>query len=78
PGPIDSRQPRRRPPILAVLRWGLAGALAILLLLDLAFPLPLPPARDASTLVTAADGTPLRAFADRDGVWRYPADAGSV
>lgn len=80
PGPIDSRQPRRRPPILAVLRWGLAGALAMLLLLDLAFPLPLPlpPARDASTLVTAADGTPLRAFADRDGVWRYPADAGSV
>ena len=24
-----------------------------------------------STLVLASDGTPLRAFADRNGVWRY-------
>jgi len=61
-----------------VLRWSLAGLLATLLVLDRAFPLPLPAAHDAATLVTAADGTPLRAFADRDGVWRYPADAGSV
>ena len=41
-------------------------------LLDCCFPPPL--ARiDApgSTLVLARDGTPLRAFADGDGVWRY-------
>jgi len=60
------------------LRWGTVAVLATLLLLDRLFPPPLPPARDISTLVTAADGTPLRAFADRDGVWRYPASAASV
>ncbi|HEY0885996.1 MAG TPA: penicillin-binding protein 1C [Ramlibacter sp.] len=49
-----------------------------LLLLDLLFPPPLPKARDTSTLVVARDGTPLRAFADRDGVWRYPATPESV
>jgi len=60
------------------LRWGIATALALLLLLDQLSPPPLPAARDTSTLVVAADGTPLRAFADRDGVWRYPASADSV
>jgi len=54
------------------LRWGAVGVLASLLLLDLCFPLPLPTRRDASVLVTARDGSPLRAFADREGVWRYP------
>lgn len=48
------------------------------MLLDLAFPLPLPRARDAGAVVVARDGTPLRAFADRDGVWRYPVDAAQV
>ena len=38
-----------------------------------AFPLPLPSRRDAATVVTARDGSPLRAFADAGGVWRYPA-----
>ncbi|HEV8693829.1 MAG TPA: penicillin-binding protein 1C, partial [Lysobacter sp.] len=42
------------------------------MLLDLAFPLPLPRDRDAGALVVARDGTPLRAFADRGGIWRYP------
>src|SRR5688572_25129414 len=42
------------------------------MLLDLAFPLPLPRDRDAGAVVVAADGTPLRAFADRGGIWRYP------
>ncbi|MCD9086330.1 penicillin-binding protein 1C [Stenotrophomonas sp. SY1] len=60
------------------LRWGLAGLLALLLVLDLSFPPPLPKSRDTSTLVVAADGTPLRAFADAEGVWRYPADAKSI
>ena len=47
-------------------------------MLDLAFPPPLPRQRDTSTLVVARDGTPLRAFADADGVWRYPATIDSV
>lgn len=43
------------------------------LVLDRLFPLPLPDAqRDAASVVLAHDGTPLRAFADADGVWRYP------
>lgn len=45
-------------------------ALAIVVL-DRLFPPPLPDARGA-TVVLAADGTPLRAFAGPDGVWRYP------
>ncbi len=60
------------------LRWALAAVLTLLVVLDLAFPLPLPKSRDTSTLVVAADGTPLRAFADAEGVWRYPADAKTV
>ncbi len=58
--------------LLPWLRWGTVALLSALLLLDLLFPLPLPKGGDASTLVTARDGSPLRAFADRDGVWRYP------
>lgn len=43
------------------------------LLLDLAFPLPLPDKEDDFALaVLAEDGSPLRFFPDRDGVWRYP------
>jgi len=45
----------------------------ILLGLDRAYPLPEPGAtRNSATIVVAADGTPLRAFADAKGVWRYP------
>ena len=61
---------RRR---LLWLRWGTAALLALLLVLDLAFPLPLPGRRDLSTVVVARDGSPLRAFADARGIWRYPA-----
>ncbi|KRG42370.1 penicillin-binding protein 1C [Stenotrophomonas panacihumi] len=60
------------------LRWGVAALLALLLVLDVLCPPPLPKAPDVSTLVVAADGTPLRAFADRDGVWRYPATPATV
>lgn len=60
------------------LRLAIAALLVLLLLLDLAFPLPLPAAGDTSTLVVAADGTPLRAFADAQGVWRYPASVDTV
>ncbi|NUS60192.1 MAG: penicillin-binding protein 1C [Lysobacter sp.] len=42
------------------------------MLADLAFPLPLPVSRGEGGVVLARDGTPLRAFADRDGVWRSP------
>jgi penicillin-binding protein 1C len=41
-------------------------------LLDRWFPLPLPTRQASSVLVTARDGTPLRAFASESGVWRYP------
>lgn len=64
--------------LLPWLRWGGVALLSSLLLLDLIFPPQLPKARDTSTLVVARDGTPLRAFADADGVWRYPATPESV
>ena len=55
---------------------GLAVALlavALFLALDRCFPLTLPKARSSfAVVVTARDGTPLRAFADAQGVWRYP------
>ncbi|NJC47927.1 UNVERIFIED_ORG: penicillin-binding protein 1C [Xanthomonas campestris] len=70
--------PKRRRRWRQWLRWSAAAMLVMLLVLDLAFPLPLPKSRDTSTLVVARDGTPLRAFADRNGVWRYPASPQSV
>jgi penicillin-binding protein 1C len=55
------------------------AAVALAFGLDRAFPLPLPDrSQDGATVVLAADGTPLRAFADRDGVWRYPASIEEV
>ena len=69
---------RRLRRLLPWLRWGTVALLLGLLALDLAFPPQLPGARDTSTLVVAADGTPLRAFADVDGVWRHPASRDSV
>lgn len=57
------------------LRWLGAPIAAVLglLALDRAFPPPIPDlAREGSTLVLARDGTPLRAYAGGDGVWRYP------
>ena len=52
----------------------IAAGLAIA---DLAFPPPLPPA-DSGLVVTAADGTPLRAYPGSDGVWRYPVTPDAV
>ena len=43
-----------------------------LLILDRLFPVPLPNKKASSVIVTANDGTPLRAFASDNGVWRYP------
>jgi len=50
-----------------------AAGLAALFALDRLFPPP-PPGRAApfATLVAARDGTPLRAFPDREHVWRHP------
>ena len=64
--------------LLPWLRWGTVALLLALLALDLACPPQLPGAPDTSTLVVAADGTPLRAFADAEGVWRHPASRDSV
>lgn len=57
---------------LRALGIGLLAALLLAFVLDRLFPLRLPDTDDGSTVVLARDGTPLRAFADRDGVWRYP------
>ena len=47
-------------------------AVALAVVLDFLFPIPLPDPTSGSTVVLAQDGTPLRAFPDDDGVWRYP------
>lgn len=55
-------------------RWAWLPLLAAALVhaADRLFPPPLERIdAPGSTLVLARDGTPLRAFADRDGVWRY-------
>lgn len=61
-----------------VTRWLRRLSLAALalfvaaLILDRLFPFPLPDDNGGSTVVLARDGTPLRAFPDADGIWRYP------
>lgn len=65
-------------PRVRALRWlkraGIAAAViaSTAFALDRLFPLPLPDANGGSTVVLARDGTPLRAFTDIDGAWRYP------
>jgi penicillin-binding protein 1C len=62
-------------------RWLLAVVVCVALIalaLDRLFPLHLPAPDTGSTVVLARDGTPLRAFADSDGVWRYPTTAQNV
>jgi penicillin-binding protein 1C len=58
----------------------IAAGLALLVFgCDRLLPPPLPAAGDLdATLVLARDGTPLRAFAAADGVWRYPIAPESV
>src|SRR5690606_10062644 len=60
------------------LALGVLVLAATALLLDRLFPPPLPPPGIGSTIVLARDGTPLRAFADADGVWRYPVQVEEV
>ncbi|MPZ43000.1 MAG: penicillin-binding protein 1C [Betaproteobacteria bacterium] len=52
--------------------WPLLLALAALLVLDRLFPPPEPDAKRHAVVVLARDGTPLRAFPDRDHLWRHP------
>lgn len=65
-------------------RWGRAFLVVIAivalaaLLLDRIFPLQLPGPDAISSVVVARDGTPLRAFADSDGVWRQQVTAAQV
>ncbi len=75
--PINRRLRRLGKAVLATV--GVAVAVAALLswALDRAFPLP-PPYADGATVVVAADGTPLRNYPSRDGIWRYPVTADQV
>ena len=57
---------------------GMVLLLLVAFALDRLFPLHLPAPDTGSTVVLARDGTPLRAFADSDGVWRYPTTAKQV
>lgn len=66
-------------------RWWVLAAccclclvMATAFILDRVFPPNLVRLRHLSTLVVAADGTVLRAFAATDGAWRYPVDAREV
>jgi len=73
--PFHPRRWRRR---LAHGAAVLAVVFALLWGLDRLFPLPMPDARANSVIVTASDGTPLRAFAAANGVWRYPVSVDEV
>ncbi|MCK5189209.1 MAG: hypothetical protein KAR12_04055 [Methylococcales bacterium] len=45
--------------------------LAIIFLLDFLYPISLKPqSQEFATVITAEVGTPLRAFADEQGIWR--------
>lgn len=80
PLPEGEREPvaRRRYRALRTSLWMAAALLISALLWDRLFPLQLPAPDTGSTVVLARDGTPLRAFADSDGVWRYPITAKQV
>jgi penicillin-binding protein 1C len=72
---LASRRLRRSLRILLLI---ITALLVCAFLLDRLFPLRLPAPGTGSTVVLARDGTPLRAFADSDGVWRYPIHAKQV
>lgn len=56
----------------------LIGVAIVALILDRLFPLPLPDPDRGSTVVLARDGSPLRAFADAEGIWSYPVSLDDV
>ncbi|PLK47585.1 penicillin-binding protein 1C [Uliginosibacterium sp. TH139] len=53
------------------LRGGLALLLTLGLLADQLFPLPLP-RNESAQVVLASDGSSLRSWPGRDGIWRHP------
>jgi len=55
----------------------LPSLLCIILLLDISFPITLNKQQFAK-VITAENGTPLRSFADAQGVWRYPVQLSEV
>jgi penicillin-binding protein 1C len=61
-------------------RLSLAAALALLLGLDLLLPPPVPAGgiKDRAVVVLGRDGSPLRAFPDREHVWRHPVGVDEV
>jgi penicillin-binding protein 1C len=69
---------RRLPRLLRRLLWALLALSVAAWLLDALLPPPLPDRDDGGTVVVAADGRPLRAYAGRDGVWRSRIDAEAV
>ncbi len=63
----------RAMPLKRKLQLALAAALSLLLVADQLWPPPLPERSAArAQLVVARDGTPLRAFPDREHIWRHP------
>jgi penicillin-binding protein 1C len=80
PEPVHLQIPvsARRLRLLRNLLVSVAVLLLLAVVLDRVFPLPLPAPDTGSTVVLARDGTPLRAFADSDGVWRYPTTSKQV
>ena len=76
--PDQIKRPSRLKRRLRAVALTLAALVLAAFVLDRLFPLPLPAPDTGSTVVLARDGTPLRAFADNDGVWRYPTTAARV
>lgn len=72
PAPLAATRRSRVRRCLRITLIACAALLLVAFALDRLFPLPLPAPDAGSTVVLARDGTPLRAFADSDGVWRYP------
>ncbi|HWG10151.1 MAG TPA: penicillin-binding protein 1C [Rhodanobacteraceae bacterium] len=80
-GGTSCTQPQRGGWRRRAVRFVAAASFTLLVaaaVLDRLFPLPLPKGEGGSTVVLARDGTPLRAFADAQGVWRYPTTAKQV
>jgi penicillin-binding protein 1C len=71
------RTSNRKRPLAITLATGLALALGAWSL-DRWLPPPIPTDDGAAVMVLAGDGTPLRAFADGEGVWRYPVTSAEV
>lgn len=55
----------------------LAGLVLAFIVLNFGYPLAIDE-KKYSTVVTARDGTPLRAFTDNEGIWRYPVELNAV